>query len=145
MTPGSLVTQVRTLDLSVTDLASRQTPGGVFTQEPTPLHLTELSLCQTVGLVRLVLTVSPAVTHPASRRGEVRGQLEVSLVSPVIKTLSRAAGKLVSTLRLSSTIAQLGSLVISSVAVLLSVTLPAGRDTQTVTTPGRAGILYQPF
>ena len=67
--------------------------------------------------------------------------MEVSLVSPVVKTLSRAAGKLVSTLRLSTTIAYLGSLVISSVAVLLSVTLPAGRDTHTVTTPGRAGIL----
>ena len=62
--------------------------------------------------------------------------MEVSLVSPVVKTLSRAAGKLVSTLRLSSTIAHLGSLVISSVAVLLSVTLPAGRDTETVRTPG---------
>ena len=69
--------------------------------------------------------------------------MEVSLVSPVVKTLSRAAGELqVSTLRLRTTIAHLGSLVLSSVAVLLSVTLPAGRDTQTVTTPRRAGQGY---
>ena len=142
VTPVSLVTPVRAPDLSVTDLGSIQTPREVSTQEPAPLHLTGVSLCQALGLVRLVITVIPAVTHPASRERRVRGQMEVSLVSPLVKTLSRAAGKLVSTLRLRTTIADLGSLVISSVAVLLSVTLPAGRDTQTVRTPGRTGQGY---
>ena len=57
------------------------------------------------------------------------------------KTLARGAGELVSTLGLSVATTELGSLVITSVAVSLSVTLPAGRDTQPVRTPGRAGIL----
>ena len=69
--PVSLVTPVRTLDLAVTDLASRQTPGGVSTQELAPLNLTGISLCQTVGLVRLVFTVGPAVTDPARRERSV--------------------------------------------------------------------------
>ena len=68
-TPVSLVTPVRAVDLPVTDLACRQTPGGVSTQELAPLHLAGLSLCQTLRLVRLVFTVSPAVTHPARREG----------------------------------------------------------------------------
>ena len=66
----------------------------------------------------------------------MRGELEPSVASPVVQTLSGAAGKLVPTLGLRLPTAQLGSLVVSSVAVLLSVTLPAGRDTETVRTPG---------
>ena len=52
------------------------------------------------------------------------------------KTLARGAGELVSTLGLRVSTTELGSLVITSVAVSLSVTLPAGRDTQPVRTPG---------
>ena len=66
----------------------------------------------------------------------MRAELEPSVASPVVQTLSGAAGKLVPTLGLRLPTAQLGSLVVSSVAVLLSVTLPAGRDTETVRTPG---------
>ena len=64
--------------------------------------------------------------------------MEVSVASPVIETLSRAADKLVSTLRLRVNTAELGSLVIASLTVLLSVTLPGGGDTQSVRTPGMA-------
>ena len=139
MTPVSLVTPVWALDLSVTHLASRQTPGEVRTQKPASLHITGITLRQTVSLVRLVITVFPAVTHPARREWRLDGgQMKVSVALPVIQTLSRAAGKLVSTLRLGLHPTQLGSLVITTVAVPLSVTLPVGGDTQTVRTPGMA-------
>ena len=65
----------------------------------------------------------------------MRGELELSVASPVVQTLSGAAGKLVPTLGRSLSSAHLSGLVLSSVAVLLSVTLPAGRDTETVRTP----------
>ena len=64
--------------------------------------------------------------------------MEVSVASPVIETLSRAADKLVSTLRLVLHPTQLGSLVIASLTVLLSVTLMSGGDTQSVRTPDMA-------
>ena len=49
--PVSLVTPVRAVDLSVTDLAGWQTPGEVGTEEPALGQLTGLPLCQTVRLV----------------------------------------------------------------------------------------------
>ena len=65
-------------------------------------------------------------------------EMEVRVALLVIQTLSRAAGKMVSTLRLGLHPTQLGSLVIASLTVLLSVTLPGGGDTQSVRTPGMA-------
>ena len=64
--------------------------------------------------------------------------MKVSVALPVIETLSRAAGKLLFTLRLYLLATQLGSLVITSVTVPLSVTLPGGGDTESIRTPGMA-------
>ena len=96
-----------------------------------PAIRTLLSVGHTLSLVRPVLAVLVLITDPA-------GRVELWIVdglkaSPEVNTFSGGAGELI--LTLLTIRADTFGLVISRVAVKLSITLPGGRDTETVRTP----------
>jgi len=114
-TPVRLVTLVRTLRLPVTHLVTLQTPARVLTEELSVTNIT-VSTSHTLSLVGPVLAVLVLITDPAE-----------------VNTFSGGAGELI--LTLLTIRADTFGLVISRVAVKLSITLPGGRDTETVRTP----------